>query len=93
MTFAPFLVQQSRYDLAGIDMATFRTRLTDYVEHTVYHTGTTQLTPNYPDDWWSRLMLDCRFQCDPYLIDGSTGARALNSRTMAMQSWMKISSG
>jgi prepilin-type N-terminal cleavage/methylation domain-containing protein len=69
----PYLIHESRYDLAGWDADTFQNNL-----DTVAAPG--------DEDWWSRLMLDCRYQCDPFLLDPVTGKRGLSSATMAFSS-------
>src|SRR5262249_46956316 len=50
-----FMLQQSRYDLANTTLETFRSDLQAFIAGNPANT-----------DWWSNLMLDCRFQCDPY---------------------------
>ena len=62
----PYLIHESRYDLAGWDASLFKQNLNAIIAAN--------------GDWWSRLMLDCRFQCNPFV------AGPLTSASMAKQS-------
>lgn len=74
-----FLIQSSRYDLAGATISDYRSRLRNYINHTRWRGSPTRLpalvTPEYPEDWWTRMSY--RFWANPF------PAKPFDSRRMA----------
>jgi hypothetical protein len=73
LTTAITTLRESRYDLAGTSMGTYRAYLQDYISSPL----------NAGVNWWDRLMLAYRFEASPFILN--TGSGRLTPEAVAKQ--------